>query len=177
MFDKDVNISGKHGDYIRHLVAEFEGKCKFFKSGYDAYKNAPIIGFLFGRKANKSSTKEGDTFTIFASQMSNIQDDLIFNYRLIMLLDAEHEPNFDERIQKAFNYYGDEIKSKKDKELFEQYTLGGIEVLYEKLIDNASRQDEYLLNLFSFVQDFHCRFNAKIEYSNFIEITRGIQST
>lgn len=176
MFDKDLNITGKHGEYIRRIVDDFDTqKHKFFKAGYDAYKLAAIIGFLYGRKGEKSVSKEGEKpFTIFASQLSNIQDDLMFNYRLIMLLDDNHEPVFNERIQKAFNYYGDEEKSKSDRELFESYTLGGIEILYEKLIFHASKQEDYLSNLFDFIQDFNSYklTDSQIEDINLIELSR-----
>lgn len=188
MFDKDTNITGKHGAYMHRLVSEFytitdsAGKKlisnRFFKNQYDAYKIAAIIGFLYGKKGEKMTARDekNETATIFASQMTNIRDDLIFNYRLIMLLDEQHEPNFDERLQKAFNYYGDEEKSKSDRELFEQYTLGGIEVLYEKLIGNATKQEDYLANLICFVQEFEQRYNSSVDSTNLVELSRRLSS-
>lgn len=186
MFDKDISITGKHGEYMRRLVADFStqdfsGKEKitnhFFNYAYDVYKCVAIVGFLYGRKAEKSASASGEKeYSIMLSQIKNIRDDLMFNYRLIMLLDENHESNFDERLQKAFNYYGDEEKSKSDKELFERYTLGGIEILYEKLIGNASKQEDYLANLISFVQEFEQRYNSTIDSSNLIELSRRLSS-
>ena len=172
MFDKDISLTGKHGDYMRRLVAEFDDKKnKFFRYAYDVYKCAAVIGFLYGRKAEKSTSGEKD-YTIFLSQINNIYDDLMFNYRLIMLLDEKHESNFDERLAKAFSYYGDDEKNKSDRELFERYTFGGIEVLYEKLIGNASKQEDYLLNLMNFIQDFNQRYNSEVNGENLIELCR-----
>lgn len=186
MFDKDIIISGKHGEYMRRLVSDFfvvtdsAGKSKitnhFFSSGYEVFKCASVIGFLYGRKSKKSSASEGKDFTIWLSQIKIISDDLIFNYRLIMLLDEQNEPDFDERLQKAFNYYGDEEKSKSDRELFEQYTLGGIEILYEKLIESATKQEDYLANLISFVQEFEERYNSSIDLMNLVELSRRLSS-
>lgn len=187
MFKKDINITGKHGEYIRRLVADFysitdaSGKSKitnhFFNSGYEVFRCASIIGFLYGRKSNKSSASDGKDFTIMLSQIKIINDDLMFNYRLIMLLDEKNEPDFDERLQKAFNNYGDEEKSKTDRELFEQYTLGGIEVLYEKLIGNASKQEDYLANLINYLQEFDERYNSTIDSMNLVELSRRLSSS
>lgn len=171
MFDKDLNITGKHGDYLRRIVGELDSdKNKFFRYAYDAYRCVAIIGFLYGRKAKKETSSKDD-YSIFLSQINNIRDDLEFNYRLIMLLDSKHEPNFEERLQKAFNYFGSE-KAKNDEELFEQYSLGGIEILYEKLIKDAHTPEDYLSNLMGFVQDFNDRYNATVDSMNLIELCR-----
>ena len=48
MFDKDLNITGKHGDYLRRIVGELDSdKNKFFRYAYDAYRCVAIIGFIF----------------------------------------------------------------------------------------------------------------------------------
>ena len=57
----------------------------------------------------------------------------MFIYRLIMLLDKEHEADFNERINKAFRYYDSE-KAVVDEELFESYVRGGVDVLYENCL-------------------------------------------
>lgn len=178
MFERDITITGTYGWYMHRITGDLDiSKNKFFRTGYDVYRVSAILGFLYGKKGDKSITKAekgSKPFTIFAGQMNNIRDDLMFNYRLIMLLDEKYEPDFNERLQKAFNYYGDEEKSKYDKELFEQYSLGGIEILYEKLIENANKQEDYLSNLFYFIQEFEQRYNAEIDNASLIELCRKI---
>ncbi len=172
MFDKDLNITGKHGDYMRKIVAELDSdKDKFFRFAYDAYRCAAVIGFLYGRKAQKQTSSKDD-YTIFLSQIKNIQNDLDFNYKLIMLLDKEYESNFDNRLNKAFNYSQNE-RPKEDVGLFEQYTLGGIEVLYEKLIKNANKPEDYISNLMGFIQEFNDRFNSSVDSVNLVELCRS----
>ncbi len=171
MFDKNLEITGKHAEYLRKLTETIDSKNNIFSAAYVAYKNASIIGFLYGRKATKTSSTTAKSLTIFLDQLTKIRDDLEFNYRLIMLLDKNFEPNFEERLQKAFNYIGSE-NAKQDEELFEQYTLGGIEVLYEKLIKNANRPEDYLYNLMAFVQEFNDRYNSSIDSINLIELCR-----
>ncbi len=172
MFDKDLNITGKHGDYMRKIVAELDSeKNKFFRFAYDAYRCAAVIGFLYGRKAQKQTSSKDD-YTIFLSQIKNIQDDLDFNYKLIMLLDKEHEQNFDNRLQKAFNYSQNE-RPNGDVELFEQYSLGGIEILYEKLIKDANKPEDYISNLMAFVQEFNERYNSDVDSVNLVELCRA----
>lgn len=171
MFDKDLNITGKHGDYMRKIVAELDfDKNKFFRFAYDAYRCVAIIGFLYGRKAQKQTSSKDD-YTIFLSQIKNIQNDLDFNYKLIMLLDKEYETNFDNRLQKAFNYSLSD-RPKEDVEVFEQYSLGGIEILYEKLIKDANKPEDYISNLMAFIQEFNERYNSDVDSVNLVELCR-----
>ena len=50
-----------------------------------------------------------------------------------MLLDSEYEPDEQKRLDKAFRHLGQD----EDLDLFDQYVLGGVDVLYEKLIEGA----------------------------------------
>lgn len=172
MFDKNLEITGKHAEYLRKLTESIDSNSKnsIFQAAYVAYKNTSVIGFLYGRKSEKDSSV-AKSITIFLEQLNHIRDDLEFNYRMIMLLDKAHEPSFDERLQKAFNYYGTE-KAKDDEELFEQYSLGGIEVLYEKLLKDANKPEDYISNLFAFVQEFNERYNSDVDSKNLIDLCR-----
>ena len=149
MFDKEYSFRGKHAEYVVKLTAEYDDKHhKLFNTNYDVYAVAPIIGFLYQRKAELDKT--GDATKIFPDKLIKEQQNLLFNYRLIMLLDEKHEPDFNERINKAFRYYGQE-KAKPDEELYENYVRGGVEVLFEKLIEPARSADDYLTNLYDFM--------------------------
>ena len=78
------------------------------------------------------TTPNGGTTKIFADIQMKNSDDLNFNYRLIMLLDKENESDSEKRIEKAFRG----IKNENDELLYNQYVLGGVEVLYENIIEN-----------------------------------------
>lgn len=150
MFDKEYSFRGKHAEYVVKLTAEYDDKHhKLFNTNYDVYAVAPIIGFLYQRKAELDKT--GDATKIFPDKLIKEQQNLLFNYRLIMLLDEKHEPDFNERINKAFRYYGQE-KAIPDEELYENYVRGGVEVLFEKLIEPARSAEDYLTNLYGRVR-------------------------
>ena len=103
MFDKEYAFKGKHADMVRDLTKEFDmQKNKFFPRNYDVYLLAPIIGFLYQRKAEVDQTKGIEPTKIWGTMLINNIDDLMFNYRLIMLLDKENEANPEMRIEKAF---------------------------------------------------------------------------
>ena len=160
MFDKEYSFRGKHCDYVIKLTADYDtNRHKLFATNYDVYAIAPIIGFLYQRKAELDKT--GDSTKIFPDKLMKEQQNLLFNYRLIMLLDEKNESDFNERINKAFRYYGTE-KATGDEELYESYVRGGVEVLFEKLIQPANAAEDYLKNLYDFLEEFDERYNLVV---------------
>lgn len=161
MFDKEYSFRGSHADKVIVLTADFnENKNQLFSRNLDVYLAAPIIGFLYGRK---SPIEKGDKTTkIFLKQLLDEQQNLMFNYRLIMLLDKNNESDFDKRVDKAFRLYGKE-EAKSDELLYEDYVRGGVDVLYEKLIESATSADDYIKNLYDFIEEFDERFNISAE--------------
>ena len=100
---------------------------------------------------------------------------LLFNYRLIMLLDEKNEKDFNERINKAFRYYDTE-KAISDEDLYENYVRGGIEVLFEKLIQSASGTEDYLKNLYDFMEEFDERYNDTVSTDEIIDLCQLAKS-
>ncbi|MCL2063951.1 MAG: hypothetical protein FWG98_06225 [Candidatus Cloacimonetes bacterium] len=156
LFQSQYRFFGTHADKVVKLTAEFEGQHKLFSFNHEVYQLAPIVGFLYNRKAEKNREGGKDT-SIFAEQMSNYKDVFHFNYQLIMLVDKNHEPDFDTRVDKAFRFYGTD-KANIDEELYESYVLGGVDVLYEKLIENSKAPEDYINNLYAFLKDFETRY-------------------
>lgn len=161
MFDKEYSFRGKHAEKVIKLTMNFDENTSLFERAFDVYIMAPIVGFLYGRKADLDKSSE-ETKKIFPDILMREKDNLMFNYRLIMLLDKNNEPELDKRIDKAFRLYGkEEVKS--DEELFEQYVRGGVDILYEKLIENANSPEDYIKNLYDFMEDFDDRYNVSAE--------------
>ena len=106
---------------------------------------------------------------VMGERVIGSQEELIFNFRLIMLLDDEYEPDVKKRIDKAFRYMG---KDPKDEELFNSYVRGGVDVLYEKLIEKASDPSDYIGNLLDFIDDFNEKFNKQVSRSNALSLLR-----
>lgn len=179
LFEKEYSFRGIHAEKVIKLTAQFDEKStsKLFASNVNVYKIAPIIGFLYQRKAELDKTPNGETTKIFPNELSNHLTDLKYSYQLIMLLDKKNEASFDERLNKAFRYYGNESEQTlADEQLFEQYVRGGIDVLYEKLIENAINPDDYLKNLYDFMEEINDRYNSVVTSDSILELCRLARS-
>ena len=161
MFDKEYSFRGRHAERVNKLTAKFDESTKLFERNFDVYIMAPIVGFLYGRKADIDKSTD-ETTKIFTEMLMKEKPNLMFNYRLIMLLDKNNEPELEKRIDKAFRLYEKE-EAKPDEELFEQYVRGGVDILYEKLIENANSPEDYIKNLYDFMEEFDDRYNVSAE--------------
>lgn len=162
MFDKQYRFRGRHAERVDLLTNQFDesGKLKLFDRNVDIYVNAPIIGFLYGRKADLDTSIDKAT-NVMGDRVIYSSEDLKFNFKLIMLLDKNYEPDKQKRIDKAFRALGPE-QSAEDEALFDSYVRGGIDVLYEKLLEGASSTDDYISKLYDFLEEFYERFNKEI---------------
>ena len=127
---------------------------------------------MYGRTAELDDTKNPETNQVYNQNVMGdrviySQEELMFNFRLIMLLDKQYEPDEDKRIDKAFRHMGEEPK---DEERFDSYVRGGIDVLYEKLIEGASEPDDYINKLYEFVEEFQDRFNSEISSDDIMQL-------
>ena len=176
MFDREYSFRGKHSEMVIKLTGEFtltseDGtnvkKHSLFKRNFDVYLLAPIVCFLYNRKADIDTTPQGGSTKIWADIQMNNSDDLNFNYKLIMLLDKENEPDPEKRIDKAFRG----IKNEADEQLYNSYVLGGVEVLYENLIDKSS---DYIANLYDFLETFENRYNTDVNVDDVLKMARKL---
>lgn len=178
MFDKEYSFKGKHAEMVSMLTSDFTvsstddstlpKKHRLFDRNLDVYILAPIIGFMYGRKAEIDSGTDIKPTKIFHEQLSVGYDDLVFNYRLIMLLDKNNETDSEKRIEKAFR--GNQNPD--DEALYNCYVLGGVEVLYEKLMKGAKTADEYVNQLYDFLEEFSDRYNDDLDMEKVLESCR-----
>lgn len=161
MFDKQYRFIGTHAKMVSELTSIFDesSKVKIFNRNLDVYINAPLIGFLYKRKSNKNKDDDIAPQNIFPEQLIAAQEQLKYELRLILMLDADYQPDEEKRIDSAFRYLG---KEEKDLELFDSYVLGGVEILHEKLIVNSRSLDDYIQNTFDFFEDFNDKFYNKV---------------
>lgn len=174
MFDKPYRLRGVHAKKARELVAVFDGdsKAQFFKYAKDIYAFAPLVGYLYNRRAELDHTKSEETgdeldYNIMAEQVLSVQEELTLNYCLIMLLDSSYESNEEERLDKAFRYIG---KKPEDEARFDEYVRGGIDVLYEKLIEGKGEPDDYVKRLYDFLEEIQERFNDDVDVDNLMAL-------
>jgi hypothetical protein len=162
MFNNEYNFTGKHADYVRSLVTQNESNAekKPFMHNWQLYLVAPVVGFLYKRKAEIDTNKSIKPTSIFPDQLIQRKSDFEFVYKLIMLLDRKKESDFNKRISKAFNEINTDAAAS-DEELYNKYVLGGVEVLYESIIQNLDADLEKILsNLLSFVCNFNDEYNV-----------------
>lgn len=172
MFDKEYAFKGRHAEMVNDLTKKFGvNNNKLFQRNLDVYILAPIIGFLYQRKADIDNTSNIST-KIFGDILIQNSDDLMFNYRLIMLLDKNNEPDAEKRIEKTFRGNN----SEDDEALYESYVRGGVEVLYEKLMAKVNASDEYINKLYDFLEEFDERYNQTIDMEQVLERCRKIKT-
>jgi len=172
MFDKQYRFTGSHAEKVGALTSTFDefAKAKLFERNLDVYINAPLIGFLFKRKGTKNSDGNIADQNIFPEQLINNSEQLKYIFRLILILDTEHEPDEEARLDKAFRRFGSD---ESDLKLFDTYVLGGVEVLYEKLIEGSTDPSEYINRMYDFVEEFNERFNEGIDSKHLMEMCRA----
>jgi hypothetical protein len=171
MFNDDYSFRGKHANMVNDLTAPFDkNNNKLFARNLDVYLLAPIVGFLYQKKA-EYDTKESTTNILYAA-MSKETNQLWFIYRLILLLDKKHEPDFTTRVNKAFRDYGTQ-KAKPDEELFESYVRGGVEFLHEKLTSSVAKPEDYLKKLFELISEIENLYGQQTdEILNLVRLAR-----
>ena len=161
IFNGDYQFKGSHAEKVSRLTAAIGKSNKsLFNRNLDVYILAPIIGFLYNRMADLNT--DGKPTNVLFDAMSKELNTLKFNYRLIMLLDKKHEPDFDNRINKAFRYFG-KPQAAPDEERYEAYVRGGVDILFEKLIEQANSEEDYLNNLYDFMDEFEDRYGQSTD--------------
>jgi len=176
MFDNEYSFRGIHAIKVNKLTSRFdtESTFKLFNRNIDIYIIAPVIGFLYGRQADMDKSNN-ETAKIMGDRVIKSAEELKYNYRLIMILDSKYEYNLQERIDKAFRYIGTD-KAIADEELFERYVRGGVDVLYEKLVETANSSEDYIYNLYDFMEDFDQKFNSIISFDNIDDLCKLARS-
>ncbi|MBR2142535.1 hypothetical protein [Anaerovibrio sp.] len=161
MFDKNMIFHGKHADYLRKLApskiwgSKFEQRKSIFDNNMQVVELASIIGFIYNRKGEIDRDSSIPDNNIFLEQVTKIKDTLELNYRVIMLLADKNKLSRDERLDRAFRYDQDEDKRAPGDKLFYSYLLGGIELLYEQLIEGSTSMEDDYENLCRFVKAYY----------------------
>ena len=109
MFDKQYRFKGRHAERVTELTNQFESTAgtQVFNRNVDVLCNAPLIGFLYNRRADLDNTKNPTTNEVYNTNVMGDRviyssEEMLFNFRLIMLLDSAYEPDTQKRINKAF---------------------------------------------------------------------------
>jgi hypothetical protein len=164
MFDKAYFFKGKHAKMVEDLTRKdlVNINSEIFPRVLDVYLMAPIIGFLYLRRAKPENNSEF-TKRIHLEQLISETKNLEFNYRLVTLLNRNSVDDNETKINNAFRIYGDGSEiAKEHEELFDTYVLGGVEVLYERLIEKSTTSDDIIHNYYDFICELNEMYTQKV---------------
>lgn len=166
MFNTNFDITGIHANYLKDLC-ELRGNVtdkdqhnnfKIFKAYIDAYILCPLIGYQYGRKGQMGSAADGNV-GILAEQIIKRSGELKYVYQILMLVDEDSEPDEEKRIYRAFNMSEktdeDRVMIGENMKIYNEYFLGGIEVLYEQFVRECIDRDQYLFKMYQFTKKFN----------------------
>lgn len=154
MFTDDINLHGKHAQYVKEL-ASADGK--LFNRNLDVFMNAAIVGLIYNvREERDRDSQYKDVQTnILAAAINKERANLDYIYRLIMILDDSVELSFEDKINRAFrDDSNNDVSDRHEKnlELFKSYALGGISILYDKIVGDGIVLGDFMKNAFEFMQ-------------------------
>ena len=133
---------------------------KFFERNIDVMFAAALVGFR-QHKLGEAETSADAKRTILNEQILKSSSLIQFIYRTIVLLDDNIENTSEEKLKIAFaesttSHDASKIttdeQSEKYEKLFYNYILGGIEYLYDNLINSG--QSDPIENIHQLIQDF-----------------------
>ena len=133
---------------------------KFFERNIDVMFAAALIGFR-QHKLGEAETSADAKKTILNEQILKNSSTIQFIYRTIVLLDNSIENSSEEKLKIAFaesttshdtSKITTDEQSEKYEKLFYNYILGGIEYLYDNLINNG--ESNPIENIRTIIEDF-----------------------
>ena len=168
MFDKNIELKGKHASYVKYLDA------KDNNGAFNRYIDLYMIGAIWGSIHNKKSQIDNsgnETAKILTETLIGERNKLEFIYRLIMLIDDSEYLTNEERLDRAFRDDTDPEALEKNLETFHSYALGGIESLYEEFRVCTTR-DDLIDKVYQIVERF---YNENYEgHDDFDEVIKQI---
>ena len=152
MITKNINFYGKTANKIRSL----KDNTNLFERMIDVYMTGGVIGMLFDKKGNEQ--RVDNNVTIFAEQIS--RESMRIKYLASLAFLIENKNNDLDEDQLLNQTFSDWFANKKDEDLrednkyslFKSYSIGGIDLLYNRIIGNSTRKDEYLRNYYDFIK-------------------------
>ena len=175
MFDRDYTFKGKHAKIVSQLTIELDSETKFklFERNIDVLIIAPIIGYLYGRMSEKDETGQvtiDNIKKINFDQLNRESYTLNYNYELLMLLHNKDKDSIETRLDRAFKIANGTLEKEECYKIFEKYVLGGIEILQEKLLNEATNIDDYIYNISNFISDYNDRYNKIISENEILDL-------
>lgn len=162
MFNREYQFIGKYSKIVKKLVSPVDttSGLQIFDRNVDVLCIASLVGFLWN-KTSENDNSEGarnQTTKIFLDTLMNEKKVLDFNYRMIMILHDREKINMEERLNRAFRYSEKNPKREECDRIFESYIFGGLEILESKILESAIYTDDYINNLYKFMNEYNKRY-------------------
>ncbi|MGN0483098.1 MAG: hypothetical protein ACI4HI_06070 [Lachnospiraceae bacterium] len=158
-FKKPINITGKHARMAAEMWEQGCLENSYFSRLIDLYRIAAVVGFRMNRVAEVDHSGD-DKKTIFLEQIMREKDNLEFLLQMMRLLESvESGLSKEEAVKKAFRDVDSFEEFAHAEKRFHSYVLGGIEELYERLVQRrveigGEYVDEKTSNLVSCIEYF-----------------------
>jgi len=178
MFEANLKFIGRHAQEIRELApsklagGQAQQDQTIFSRYVDILPVAVVLGFLCHRRSGVDDMPgaSASETNILLEQVNQVRGSLEFAYRLILLLhDKEHLP-LQARMDRAFRYDSDAEKRAVGDVIFFEYMRGGIDLLYEKLLADASSTEEDVKNLYAFVREIQDLYVKEVSIEDILAL-------
>ena len=128
------------------------------------------VGKLIKRFKTRDPFELLDCMNIVVGETSNfkkLKGYCFMSCQTIYVMINSFLPDEEKRIDKAFRHYGQDPA---DEERFDSYVRGGIDVLYEKLVEGDSTPEAFANRLYEFIDEFNDRFNSEISSDDILQL-------
>lgn len=152
LFNQLYQFKGKHAEMVRKTVHKLGGNtvCR----NIDVFFISIVLGLSHNRRADVDTNTSVEPAKIDPEQMVRFNDQVEYFYRLVMLSDKKYCFDAKERGDKAFRYNPESEECKKDEIHFTRVVLGGLEVLYEYIIDKTLYEEDIFNNIKDFIENY-----------------------
>lgn len=151
MFQKDYTFHGSQARQVKQLLAQVDTQtgASMFSSAIELFICGAVIGCYYDKKYIPDKDKS-DEFKIFSSQFANHMKDLQAVFKTVILNDSSEIDDLT-KLNRAFR----NPETDDNYNLLEQYMLGGISILYDKLcISTNNMYSDYLASISKLISEF-----------------------
>ena len=153
MFLKNYYFYGKHADMVKSLTdkVEEESGAKIFNSAVELFIYSAMVGLFYNHRSKPDSDRNRHT-NILAEQFNGKNREIQIVFKFVTLLGNQDKYDEITRLNKTFR----NPETDDNYKTFEEYVLGGLEEIYDKLMikSNTNYQD-YLTSLNKLLNEFN----------------------
>lgn len=154
LFNQLYQIKGLHADMVRKIT-DVMG-CR----NIDVFYISLVLGLWQGCSVEPDNESKIEPAKIDPEQMIRYGQDIEYLYELVMMNDKSSSISLKERVDKAFKIKGTD-KAEKDEARFTSIMLGGLEFLYNNIIENTTSKEDIFNNICELIQTYLVAYPEK----------------